>query len=75
MEHVDLDGARKSVCACLDEHPAGSYTETAACLQENYPEFPEEMAVVLRGMMAAELGHRPSPVISPDSTAAAGALR
>jgi hypothetical protein len=73
MEHVDLNAARKSVCAWLDEHPDGSFPEMADDLKGNYPDFPEEMAVVLRGYMAAELRRRTSP--PPDPTAAAGALR
>jgi hypothetical protein len=73
MEHVDLDAARKSVRAWLDEHPDGSFREMAADLRDNYPDFPEEMAVVLRGYMAAELRRRTAPPSDP--TEAAGALR
>jgi hypothetical protein len=45
----------------------------ASDLKGNYPDHPEDMAVVLRGMMAAELRRRTSP--PPDRAAAAGALR
>jgi hypothetical protein len=61
MEHVDLDTARQSVSTWLDEHPSGSLMEMADELKRNYPAFPEEMAIVLRGMMAAELRRRTSP--------------
>jgi hypothetical protein len=73
MEHVDLDAARMSVCAWLDEHSDGSFPEMTADLKDNYQDFPEEMAVVLRGYMAAELRRRTR--LPPDPTAAAGTLR
>jgi len=60
MENVDLGAARKVVCAWLDEHPAGTLGQMADDLKRRYPEFPDEMAVVLRGMMAAELRRRTS---------------
>jgi hypothetical protein len=61
MKHVDLDAARQSVSRWLDEHPSGSLAQMADELKKNYPAFQDEMAIVLRGMMAAELRHRTSP--------------
>jgi len=61
MERVDLAAARRLVRTWLDEHPSGSFTQMADQLKEHYPAFPDEMAIVLRGMMAAELRHRTSP--------------
>jgi hypothetical protein len=77
MERVDLAAARRLVSTWLDEHTGGSLEQMACDLKGNYPDHPEDMAVVLRGMMAAELRRRtaPSPEIPPDPTAAAGALR
>jgi hypothetical protein len=65
MEKVDLDGARRSVSTWLDEHPSGSLAQMADELRKNYPAFPHEMAVVLRGMMAAELRRRTSLSVLP----------
>jgi hypothetical protein len=62
MEKVDLDAARRSVSTWLDEHPSGSLAEMADELKKNYLTFPEEMAIVLRGMMAAELRRRTSAI-------------
>ena len=61
MEKIDLDAARKAVCAWLDEHQDGTLAQMADELKHRYPEYPEEMAVVLRGMMAAELRRRTQP--------------
>jgi hypothetical protein len=69
MEHVDLDAARKMVSAWLDEHPNGTLPQMAGELKRNYPDFPAEMTVVLRGMMTAELRRRTSP---PEGPAARG---
>jgi hypothetical protein len=65
MEHVDLDAARRSVSTWLNEHPSRSLAEMADELKKNYPAFPDEMAIVLRGMMAAELRRRTSPSVLP----------
>src|ERR1035441_2805499 len=75
MEHVDLDAARKMVSVWLDEHPNGTLPQMAGELKRNYPEFPAEMTVVLRGMMTAELRRRTSPPEGPADPAAAGAPR
>jgi hypothetical protein len=61
IEHVDLAAARQLVSAWLDEHSDGSLEQMASDLKGNYPHFPEDMAVVLRGYMAAELRRRTSP--------------
>jgi len=61
MEHVDLAAARKLVSNWLDEHTGGTLEQMASDLKGHYPDHPEEMAVVMRGMMAAELRRRTSP--------------
>jgi hypothetical protein len=63
MERIDLDAGRKAVCAWLDEHRDGTLTQMAEDLKWRYPAHPDEMAVVLRGMMAAELRRRTRPGI------------
>lgn len=55
MESVDLAVARAAVCEWLDRHPGGTLASMAEDLKCRYQEFPDEMAIVLRGMMAAEL--------------------
>jgi hypothetical protein len=62
MEKVDLDAADQAVGAWLDKHPDGTCTQMADELKRNYPAFPDEMAIVLRGMMAGELRRRASLV-------------
>jgi hypothetical protein len=65
MEEIDLDAARRAVCAWLDEHldehKDGTLAQMADELKHHYPEYPDEMAIVLRGMMAAELRRRTQP--------------
>jgi hypothetical protein len=61
MEHVDLSAARRLVSEWLDQHTDGTLGQMADDLKGNYPDYPEEMAVVMRGMMAAELRRRTSP--------------
>jgi hypothetical protein len=77
MELVDLAAARRLVTEWLDEHTSGSLEQMARDLKGNYPDHPEDMAVVLRGMAAAELRRRtsPPPELPPDPTAAARAPR
>jgi len=58
MEKVDLEAAREAVCEWLDQHPTGTLAQMAEDLKPRYPDFPEEMAIVLRGCMAAELRRR-----------------
>ena len=58
MEAIDLDAARKAVCAWLDEHQGGTLAQMAEDLKYYYPAYPDDMAVILRGMMAAELRRR-----------------
>jgi len=69
MEKIDLDAARKAVCAWLDEHQGGTLAQMVDEFKHRYPDHPEEMAVVLRGMMAAELRRR---VQSDTTSPAAG---
>jgi hypothetical protein len=73
MERVDLAAARQLVSTWLDEHTDGTLAQMASDLKGNYPDHPEDMAIVLRGMMAAEFRRRTSP--PPDPAAAAEALR
>ena len=61
MEAIDLDAARKAVCAWLDAHQDGTLVLMAEDLKGRYPAHPDEMAVILRGMMAAELRRRSRP--------------
>jgi hypothetical protein len=61
MEAIDLGAARKAVCAWLDEHQGGTLAQMAEDLKCRYPAHADEMAVVLRGMMAAELRRRIRP--------------
>jgi hypothetical protein len=58
LEAVDLGAARKAICAWLDEHQGGTLAQMAEDLKRRYPAHPDEMAVILRGMMAAELRRR-----------------
>jgi hypothetical protein len=61
MESIDLGAARDAVREWLDENKDGTLAQMADDLKRRYPEYPEEMAVVLRGMMAAELRRRTQP--------------
>ena len=61
MEAIDLGAARKAVCAWLDEHQDGTLAQMAEDLKCHYPAHPDEMAVILHGMMAAELRRRTLP--------------
>ena len=61
IETIDLDTAHKAVCTWLDEHEDGTLARMVDELKNLFPEGPEEMAVVLRDMMAAELRRRTQP--------------
>lgn len=61
LEAIDLDAARKAVRAWLDEHQDGTLAQMADDLKRRYPAHPDDMAVILRGMMAAELRRRTQP--------------
>lgn len=61
LEAIDLDAARKAVCAWLDEHQDGTLAQMAEDLKRRYPAHPDDMAVILRGMMTAELRRRTQP--------------
>jgi hypothetical protein len=61
MEAIDLGAAREAVSAWLDEHQGGTLAQMAEDLKGRYPAYPDEMAVILRGMMAAELRRRTRP--------------
>ena len=64
MEKIDPDAAREAVCAWLDEHRDGTLAQMVDELKHRYPDYPEEMTVVLRGMMAAELRRRTQPGVT-----------
>jgi hypothetical protein len=72
MESVDLEAARTAVCEWLDRHQSSALAQMVDDLKSHYPDFPDEMAVVLRGMMAAELRRRTAPpeLIPPVAQAA-----
>jgi hypothetical protein len=77
MERVDLDAMRRLVSTWLDEHTDGTLDQMASDLKVHYPNDPEDMAIVLRGIMAAELRRRTSPApevpqISPRQPARRG---
>jgi hypothetical protein len=61
LEAIDLDAARKAVCVWLDEHQEGTLAQMAEDLKCRYSGHPDEMAVILRGMMVAELRRRTRP--------------
>jgi len=61
MEAIDLGAARKAVCAWLDEHQGGTLAQMAEDLKYRFSAHPDEMAVILRGMMAAEVRWRTRP--------------
>ena len=57
MDRIDLDAAREKVRQWMLAHPGGTPDQMAADLKGGYPQFPEHMAVVLRGIMAALQDH------------------
>ena len=61
VEAIDLDAARKAVRAWLDDHKDGTLAQMAEDLKCRFAVHPDEMAVILRGMMAAELRRRTRP--------------
>jgi hypothetical protein len=61
IEAIDLGAARSAVSAWLDDHHDGTLAQMAEDLKHRYPAHPDEMAVILRGMMAAELRRRTQP--------------
>ena len=69
MEKIDLDAARKAVCAWLDEHQGGTLAQMVDELKHRHSDHPEDMAIVLRGMMAAELRRRTQPDTASRATA------
>ena len=69
MESIDLTVARAAVCEWLDRHPGGTLASMAEDLKRSYQEFPDEMAIVLRGMMAAELRRRTTAMPPPAAVA------
>ena len=58
LDRLDLDAAREKVRQWILAHPGGTPAQMAADLKGGYPQFPEHMAVVLRGLMDALRDHR-----------------
>jgi hypothetical protein len=52
MDRIDLDAAKEKVRQWILAHPGGTPGQMAADLKGGYPQFPEHMAIVLRGIMA-----------------------
>jgi len=71
LEGIDLGAAREAVSAWLDEHQGGTLAQVAEDLKCRYPAHPDEMAMILRGMTAAELRRR----TLPESTSSGGVSR
>ena len=67
LDGIDLDAAREKVRQWMLAHPGGTPAQMAADLQGGYPQFPEHMAVVLRGLMAALQDHPAD--LNPSETA------
>ena len=66
LEEADSGAARGAVSAWLDEHQAGTLAQMVDDLKCNYPDCPDQMAVVLGGLMAAELRRQAQPgTVSP----------
>jgi hypothetical protein len=61
LEGIDLGAARRAVRAWLDEHQGGTLAQMAEDLKCRYSAHPDTMAVILRGMMTAELRRRTRP--------------
>ena len=61
LDAIDLGAARKAVCVWLDEHQGGTLAQMAEDLKYRFSAHPDEMAVILRGMMAAEVRRRTRP--------------
>ena len=61
LDHIDLDAAREKVRQWMLAHPGGAPAQMAADLKDGYPQYPEHMAVVLRGLMAALRDHPEDP--------------
>jgi hypothetical protein len=57
LDGIDLDAAREKVRQWMLAHPGGTPAQMTADLKDGYPQFPEHMAVVLRGLMAALQDH------------------
>ena len=49
LDHIDLDAAKEKVRQWMLAHPDGTPDQMVADLKDGYPQFPDHMAVVLRG--------------------------
>ena len=65
MENINLGVVRKAVCAWLDECRDGTLAQMVDKLKRRYSDYPEDMAIVLGGMMSAELRRRTRPESVP----------
>jgi hypothetical protein len=61
LDHIDLDAATEKVRQWMLAHLGGTPAQMAADLKDGYPQYPEHMAVVLRGLMAALRDHPEDP--------------
>jgi hypothetical protein len=57
MERIDMDTARQKVAAWMTARPDGTPDQMTADLKGQYGEFAEDMAIVLRGIMARFQDH------------------
>jgi len=60
MKNIDLGVARRAICAWLD-YQGGTLAQMADELKHRCPDHPKQVAVALRGMIAAELRQRTQP--------------
>ena len=61
MKNIDLGVARTAICAWLDDYQGGTLAQMADELKHRCPDHPKQVAVALRGMIAAELRRRTQP--------------
>jgi hypothetical protein len=52
MDRIDMDAARRKVRAWMTANPGGTPARMAADLKGGYGEVADDMAIVLRGLMA-----------------------
>ena len=64
MDRIDMDAARENVRTWMLAHPSGTPDQMVAELKGEYEEFADDMAIVLRGLMARFQAH-PDELASP----------
>jgi hypothetical protein len=57
MDRIDLDAAREKVRIWMTAHPDGTPDQMTDDLKGEYHEFADDMAIVLRGLMARFQNH------------------